>query len=81
MSCNPAIGGQSKGQIVREIDALGGEMALNADASAIQYKLLNTSRSNLQFKHPVHNVTRKYISFRMKHILELTKNLNIFQVW
>ena len=44
MSCNPAIGGQGKGQIVREIDALGGEMALNTDFSAIQYKLLNTSK-------------------------------------
>ena len=44
MSCNPAIGGQAKGQIVREVDALGGEMALNTDFSAIQYKLLNTSK-------------------------------------
>ena len=43
MSCNPAIGGQAKGQIVREIDALGGEMALNTDFTAIQFKLLNTS--------------------------------------
>ena len=44
MSCNPAIGGQAKGQMVREIDALGGEMGLNADATAIQFKLLNTSK-------------------------------------
>ena len=44
MSCNPAIGGQGKGQIVREIDALGGEMALNTDFTAIQFKLLNTSK-------------------------------------
>ena len=44
MSCNPAIGGQAKGQIVREIDALGGEMALNTDFTAIQFKLLNTSK-------------------------------------
>ena len=44
MSSNPAIGGQAKGQIVREIDALGGEMALNTDLSAIQFKLLNSSK-------------------------------------
>ena len=44
MSCNPAIGGQAKGQIVREIDALGGEMALNTDFTAIQFKLLNSSK-------------------------------------
>ena len=44
MSCNPAIGGQAKGQIVREIDALGGEMALNTDHTAIQFKLLNSSK-------------------------------------
>ena len=44
MSCNPAIGGQAKGQIVREIDALGGEMALNTDFTGIQFKLLNTSK-------------------------------------
>ena len=44
MSCNPAIGGQAKGQMVREIDALGGEMARVADATAIQYRLLNRSK-------------------------------------
>ena len=44
MSCNPALGGQAKGQIVREIDALGGEMALNTDHTAIQFKLLNSSK-------------------------------------
>ena len=43
MSCNPAIGGQAKGQIVREIDALGGEMALNTDFTGIQFKLLNAT--------------------------------------
>ena len=44
MSCNPAIGGVAKGQIVREIDALGGEMAINTDVTAIQFRLLNESK-------------------------------------
>src|SRR5262245_31080914 len=44
MSCNPAIGGQAKGQIVREIDAMGGLMALNTDATAIQFRMLNSSK-------------------------------------
>ena len=46
MSCNPAIGGQAKGQMVREIDALGGEMAIKTDVTGIQFRLLNESQGS-----------------------------------
>lgn len=78
MSCNPAIGGQGKGQIVREIDALGGEMALNTDFTAIQFKLLNTSKGKA-VQAPRAQCDKKAYQFRMKHVLELQKNLVIFQ--
>lgn len=78
MSCNPAIGGLAKGHIVREIDALGGEMAVNTDLTAIQFRLLNAS------KGPAVQACRaqcdkKAYQFRMKHTLELTPNLTVFQ--
>ena len=78
MSCNPAIGGQAKGQIVREIDALGGEMALNTDFTAIQFKLLNTSKGPA-VQAPRAQCDKKAYQFRMKHVLELAENLTIFQ--
>jgi len=78
MSCNPAIGGQGKGQIVREIDALGGEMALNTDFTAIQFKLLNTSKGKA-VQAPRAQCDKKAYQMRMKHVLEQQKNITIFQ--
>ena len=78
MSCNPAIGGQGKGQIVREIDALGGEMALNTDFTAIQFKLLNTSKGQA-VQAPRAQCDKKAYQLRMKHVLELQEYLSIFQ--
>ena len=78
MSCNPAIGGQAKGQIVREIDALGGEMALNTDFTAIQFKLLNTSKGP-SVQAPRAQCDKKAYQARMKHVLEQNQKLCIFQ--
>ncbi|MBK8477365.1 MAG: tRNA uridine-5-carboxymethylaminomethyl(34) synthesis enzyme MnmG [Opitutaceae bacterium] len=78
MSCNPAIGGQAKGHIVREIDALGGEMAINTDATAIQFRLLNESKGPA-VQSPRAQCDKKAYQFRMKHTLELQPNLQLFQ--
>ena len=78
MSCNPAIGGQAKGQIVREIDALGGEMAINTDFTGIQFKLLNTSKGPA-VQAPRAQCDKKAYQLRMKHVLELAENLTLFQ--
>jgi tRNA uridine 5-carboxymethylaminomethyl modification enzyme len=78
MSCNPAIGGQAKGQIVREIDALGGEMAINADVTGIQFRLLNGSKGPA-VQSPRAQCDKKAYQFRLKHTLELQPNLRIFQ--
>jgi len=78
MSCNPAIGGQAKGQMVREIDALGGEMAINTDVTAIQFRLLNHSKG-AAVQSPRAQCDKKAYQFRMKHTLELQPNLQIFQ--
>ena len=78
MSCNPAIGGQAKGQIVREIDALGGEMAINTDFTGIQFRLLNESKGPA-VQSPRAQCDKKAYQFRLKHTIELQKNLTLFQ--
>lgn len=78
MSCNPAIGGQAKGQIVREIDALGGEMALNTDHTAIQHRVLNRARG-LAVQAPRAQCDKKAYQFRMKAQLERQPNLHLLQ--
>lgn len=78
MSCNPAIGGQAKGQMVREIDALGGEMAINTDLTAIQFRLLNESKG-AAVRSPRAQCDKKAYQFRLKHTLELQPNLGLFQ--
>ncbi len=78
MSCNPAIGGQAKGHMVREIDALGGEMAINTDTTAIQFRLLNSSKGPA-VQAPRAQSDKKAYQFRMKHRLELQENLSLFQ--
>src|SRR5687767_15294265 len=78
MSCNPAIGGVAKGQIVREIDALGGEMAINADVTGIQFRLLNESKGPA-VQSPRAQCDKKAYQLRLKHTLELQPNLQLFQ--
>jgi tRNA uridine 5-carboxymethylaminomethyl modification enzyme len=78
MSCNPAIGGQAKGQIVREIDALGGEMAINTDVTGIQFRLLNASKGPA-VQSPRAQCDKKAYQFRLKHTLELQRDLHVFQ--
>jgi tRNA uridine 5-carboxymethylaminomethyl modification enzyme len=78
MSCNPAIGGLAKGQIVREIDALGGAMGLNADATGIQFRMLNRSKGP-SVRAPRVQCDKKAYQFRMKAILERADNLDVKQ--
>src|SRR5512137_1550238 len=78
MSCNPCIGGIAKGQVVREIDALGGEMARNADAAAIQTRMLNRSRGPAVFS-PRAQCDKVAYQRRMKWVLERQPNLVVHQ--
>jgi tRNA uridine 5-carboxymethylaminomethyl modification enzyme len=78
MSCNPAIGGLAKGHIVREIDAMGGAMGLNADATGIQFRLLNRAKGP-SVRAPRVQCDKKAYQFRMKAILESAPNLDLKQ--
>ena len=78
MPCNPHIGGSSKGHLVREIDALGGEMARNIDKTMIQIKMLNTSKGPAVYSLRA-QADRKRYQMEMKHTLEKQKNLDIKQ--
>ena len=78
MSCNPAIGGLAKGHLVKEIDALGGEMAKNADQTGIQFRRLNT-RKGLAVQGSRSQNDRDLYRKRMKSVLEAQQNLDIRQ--
>lgn len=78
MPCNPSIGGSSKGHLVREIDALGGEMGKVIDQTYIQTKMLNTGKGPAVYSLRAQADKMKY-QLEMKHILEKTKNLKIRQ--
>ena len=78
MSCNPAVGGLAKGHLVKEIDALGGEMAKNIDASAIQFRRLNTSKGPAVWSSRAQADRLRY-RLRMKSVLEQQDNLDIKQ--
>jgi len=78
MSCNPAIGGLAKGHMVREIDALGGAMGLNTDATGIQWRMLNASKGP-SVRAPRAQCDKKAYQFRMKHELEAMPGVEIHQ--
>lgn len=78
MSCNPAIGGLAKGHIVREIDALGGAMGLNTDATAIQFRMLNASKGP-SVRAPRAQCDKTAYRARMKMILESAPGIRLFQ--
>jgi tRNA uridine 5-carboxymethylaminomethyl modification enzyme len=79
MSCNPAIGGLAKGQLVKEIDALGGEMALNTDAAGLQFRVLNTKKGPA-VRASRAQADRSFYHQRMKGVLESQPFLDIKQV-
>ena len=78
MSCNPAIGGLAKGHIVREIDALGGAMGVNADATGLQFRMLNRTKGP-SVRAPRAQCDKKAYQFRMKALLERAGGLDIKQ--
>src|SRR5579872_2279063 len=78
MSCNPSIGGLAKGQIVREIDALGGEMAKNTDRSGLQFRILNSTKGPA-VQSPRAQCDKKLYQFSMKHVIEREPLLDLKQ--
>ncbi len=78
MSCNPAVGGIAKGQIVREIDALGGQMGLVTDATAIQFRMLNRSKGPAMWSPRSQSDRMKFIA-QWRAVLDATPNLHIWQ--
>jgi tRNA uridine 5-carboxymethylaminomethyl modification enzyme len=78
MSCNPAVGGLAKGHMVREIDALGGVMGLNTDATGIQFRMLNGNKGP-SVRAPRAQCDKKAYQFRMKAVLEAEANLDLLQ--
>ena len=78
MSCNPAIGGLAKGHVAREIDALGGEMGVNTDATGIQFRMLNTKKGPSVWA-PRAQCDKKAYQFRLKWVVEKQPNLDAKQ--
>src|SRR3982075_434102 len=78
MSCNPAVGGLAKGHIVREIDAMGGAMGLNADATGIQFRMLNKAKGP-SVRSPRAQCDKKAYQLRMKAVVERAANLDLKQ--
>ena len=78
MSCNPAVGGIAKGQIVREIDALGGQMGIVTDRSAIQFRMLNQSKGPAMWSPRSQSDRKRFIEEWIK-VLSSTENLHIWQ--
>ena len=79
MPCNPNIGGTAKGHLVREVDALGGEMGVNIDHTFIQTRMLNTSKGPAVHSLRAQADKKKY-QFRMKNVLEKQENLQVRQI-
>ena len=78
LSCNPAIGGIAKGQIVREIDALGGQMGIVSDKTSIQFRMLNRSKGPAMWSPRAQSDRQKFIQ-TWRNIIENTDNLNLWQ--
>lgn len=79
MPCNPSVGGPGKGHLVRELDALGGQMGINADETCIQFRMLNTGKGSAV--HALRaQADKKHYQFRMKEVCENQENLDVKQL-